>query len=114
MNGTTCHGCVARDQHLADLKQVLTHLQHELRKSMGKRTLAVLDALDGQPALSAAEIAKRAKMPLGSVTGPLIKLRKRGLVRRAGWRDVPGSRWPVAEFSMVAARETLNGAGVKR
>jgi len=48
-----------------------------------------------------------------SVKTILVKLTKRGLVRRSGWRDVPGGRWPAPEYQLVAARETLNGAGAK-
>jgi len=113
MSGTTCHGCVARDQKLADMRQLLTHLQRELRKTMGKKALLVLDAMDGQAALIPAEVAKRAKLPVPSVKTVLVKLKKRGLVRRSGWRDLPGARWPAPEFQLVSARETLNGAGAK-
>lgn len=109
----TCSGCATRERQPADLRQVLQHLQRELRSHLGKKTVAVLDAFEGNGSLTPAEVAKRAKCPLPAAKHQLAKLKKRGLVRRVGWRDVPGSSWPVPEYSIVAAKDTLNGANGK-
>jgi hypothetical protein len=115
MSTLTCSGCIARERQLADLRGVLQHMQRELRAQLGTKTVAILDAMEGQPPLTPAEIAKRAKATSEAGTKVVLdKLKDRGLVKRTSWRDRPGHRWPAPEYQIVGAREVLNGSNGKQ
>lgn len=106
---TPCPACAARDLRIRDLQAVIAKLQLEAKRKMGRRAVAIIEVLDGGKRLTPVEVAKLTKDSSIATRTLMNKLASKGLLRRVGWRDVLGRRWPEPEFEIASARDG-NGA----
>jgi predicted HTH transcriptional regulator len=101
---------MAKDRQIAALQQVIGKLQAIHMRSLGKSTAAVIRAMDKAKRMTPDEVAKILSKDPSYIASRMKQLVGRGILRRCGWRDIPGARWPRPIYECVPANANGDGA----